>query len=144
MSVYVDTSAFYAVLDREDSNHNRAKTAWAELLKSGEELATSNYVLVETSALVQRRLGLAALRVFSEDLVPLVAKHWIGEQTHSSAVAMVLTTTRKKLSLVDCVSFLVMREVGLHRVFCFDRHFAEQGFICIPKEHPRHTNGSER
>lgn len=143
MSVFVDTSAFYALLDREDANHNRAKAAWSELLRSGETLTTSNYVLVETSALVQRRLGLAALRAFSEDIVPVLTKHWIGEKTHASAIATVLTATRKKLSLVDCASFLVMREAGLHRTFTFDRHFAEQGFFCIPDTRPRDKTGFE-
>jgi len=143
VSIFVDTSAFYALLDRDDSNHNRAKAAWAELLRSGEALTASNYVLVETSALVQRRLGFPALRAFSEDIVPLVATHWIGEEIHTSAMAMVLTARRTSLSLVDCASFLVMRETGLRQTFCFDRHFAEQGFLCIPDPLPLVENGSE-
>jgi len=38
MIVFVDTSAFYAVLDRDDSNHPKAKKAWSELLREGAAL----------------------------------------------------------------------------------------------------------
>ena len=42
-----------------------------------------------------------------------------------------LTAARRRLSLVDCVSFDVMRRLGLNRVFCFDQHFEEQGFDIV-------------
>ena len=62
MTVFVDTSALYAVLDRNDANHRSATATWEKLLSGRESLATTNYVLVETSALIQHRLGLHALR----------------------------------------------------------------------------------
>lgn len=43
-----------------------------------------------------------------------------------------LTANRRQLSLVDCVSFTVMRERGIKTAFVFDDHFEEQGFECIP------------
>lgn len=55
MRVFVDTSALYALLDEDDANHARAAKAFAEL--QGSELTTHAYVLVETLALVSRRLG---------------------------------------------------------------------------------------
>ena len=73
MTVFVDTSAFYAGLDQDDINHTRAKNAWTNLLAGDARLLTSNYVLLETSALVQKRLGPAALRLLCQDFVPLVA-----------------------------------------------------------------------
>ena len=73
MIVFVDTSAFHAGLDRDDINHKRAKNAWTDLLAGDARLLTSNYVLLETSALVQKRLGPAALRLFCQDVVPLLA-----------------------------------------------------------------------
>ena len=53
---------------------------------------------------------------------------WVDKTLHERAVASVATAGRKKLSLVDCLSFDVMRQRGLHLVFSFDRHFKEQGF----------------
>lgn len=49
-----------------------------------------------------------------------------------AGVAAVLTAGRKRLSLVDCVSFTVMRELGVRRALTLDGHFAEQGFEVRP------------
>ncbi len=95
MTVFVDTSALYAVLD------------------------------------LQNRLGLAALRTFHEDIAPLLRVDWIGEAPHQAAIGSVLAAGRKKLSTVDCVSFESMRQHGVRHVFCYDRHFREQGFETI-------------
>ena len=131
MTVFVDTSALYAVLDQDDESHRSASGAWRKLLEEPTDLLTSNYVLVETSALVQHRLGVAALRTFHEDVAPLLSVQWIDETLHRAAMEMTLAASRKKLSLVDCSSFLVMRDAGVREAFCFDRNFREQGFDVI-------------
>ena len=133
MTIFIDTSAFYAVLDRDNDNHVRARAAWEAMLRDGRDLLTNNYVLLETSALLQHRLGLAALRTFHEDVEPLVRIDWVAEGRHRAAAGVVLAAGRKKLSLVDCVSFQTMRDVGVRSAFCFDKHFGEQGFETIPK-----------
>ena len=128
MSVFIDTSAFYAILDRDDGNHSPAAERWGLLLDKGEALHTTNYVVVETSALVQHRLGMQAARLFTDDVMPMVAAFWITEAVHRLAAAAWLTSSRRKLSLVDCASFAVMRELRIRRAFAFDAHFSEQGF----------------
>jgi predicted nucleic acid-binding protein len=132
MTIFVDTSAFFAVFDNDDSRHEAAREIWTRLVTEEATLITTNYVLVETSALFQRRFGLPALRAFYEDVVPLLSIEWVGEQLHTAAMGAVLTAARKKLSLVDCVSFQIMREQGIRAAFCFDRHFREQGFELLP------------
>lgn len=132
MSVFVDTSAFFAVLDAGDNNHAAAKTAWERLLDDREDLHTTNYVLVETASLLQSRLGLDALREFAADVLPVMDLHVVDEGQHRSAFHALLVAARGRLSLVDCASFECMRRVGLERAFCFDPHFAEQGFIVVP------------
>jgi uncharacterized protein len=132
MTVFVDTSAFYAVLDRDDANHDRAGGTWAKLLGDAANLVTNNYVLIETSALLQHRLGVAAVRTFHEDVVPLLRIDWISEPRHKAGMEAMLTAARKKLSLVDCVSFQSMRELGIRTAFRFDSHFHEQGFDTLP------------
>lgn len=129
--VFADTSAFYAVLDRDDANHGRAKGVWTRLLRET-NLVTNNYVLVETCALVQHRLGMAALRTFCNDILPLLEVNWVTEKQHRAALEAVLAAARKRLSLVDCVSFQTMRDGGLSTTFCFDAHFHEQGFEVVP------------
>jgi predicted nucleic acid-binding protein len=93
-----------------------------------EPLLTTSYVLVETCALAQRRLGLEAVRAIEDDLSPVLRVEWIGQHEHSLAMSALLTARRKTLSLVDCVSFVIMRRAGVRAAFAFDRHFREEGF----------------
>ena len=132
MMVFVDSSALYAIANREEEPHSRAAEAWRRLLADQAVLLTTNYVLLETSALVQRRLGMEALRDFETSVVPLLHVEWVDEERHRFGAQAVLSANRKKLSLVDCVSFQVMRETGIRTAFCFDEHFREQGFDVIP------------
>lgn len=142
MRVFVDTSAFLAVLDADDTEHERGKKAWEHFIAGEEVMVCSNYVLVETFALVQHRLGMEAVRAFQEDICPILNIEWMDESDHRAGVAAVLAASRRRLSLVDCVSFEVMRRLGIHRVFCFDPHFKEQGFECIPVEDAGTTDNS--
>ena len=84
-SCFVDTSAFYAVLDASDRYHPRAAKRWASLLDEGADLVTTNYVLLETVALLQGRLGLEAVRVFTDDVQPLLRVEWLKEGDHRNA-----------------------------------------------------------
>jgi predicted nucleic acid-binding protein len=132
MTVFVDTSAFYAVFDRDDANHPAAKEAWIALLRERATLVTTSYVLVETVALLQHRIGIAAVRSFHEDVMPLLQVAWIKGEEHRAGVEAVLAASRKRLSLVDCVSFQAMRQLGVRTAFSFDAHFGEQGFTTKP------------
>jgi predicted nucleic acid-binding protein len=132
MTVFVDTSAFYAVLDRDEVNHAVAKEVWMALLQEPANLFTTNYVLVETTALLQQRIGVSAVRVFHEDIVPMLQVEWIAGEGHRAGVEAVLAAGKKALSLVDCVSFQAMRQAGVRQAFCFDKHFSQQGFATKP------------
>ena len=132
MTIFVDTSALYAVFDRDDANHSKARTAWEEWLREPAVLLTNNYVLLETAALLQHRIGMAAVRALHEDVTPLLQVDWISEEQHRAGVEAVLAAARKKLSLFDCVIFQTMRNRGVRTVFSFDAHFREQGFVTKP------------
>ena len=128
MTVFIDTSAFLAVLDADDESHRRADGSWRKLLASDLSLATTNYVLVETFALAQSRLGLDAVRSLRHDVIPVLRVIWVEAELHEAGATALLTAGRRRLSLVDCVSFEVMRREGIRQALAFDRHFAEQGF----------------
>jgi uncharacterized protein len=132
MRIFIDTSAFYALLDRDDENHRKAKNAWVDLLKNENTLITSNYVLVETFALLQHRLGIEAVRGFQNDILPLVNIEFVISELHRSGVSALLSASRRNLSLVDCVSFEMMRTLEIKTAFTFDPHFKEQGFNMLP------------
>lgn len=132
MSVFVDTSAFFAVLDAGDANHKAAVGRWSGILDSSERLVTSNYVVLEVSTLLQHRIGMKALRAFHEDVMPAIRVLWVTEQIHNAALGALLAAGRRRLSLTDCESFEIMRVNDIRAAFAFDRHFAESGFKVIP------------
>src|SRR5687767_4459311 len=130
MTVFADTSALYALLDRDDRFHRAARVTFADL--AGEDFVTHSYVLVEMIALTQRRLGGEAVRRFSQDFLPVLSTVWIDEATHASGLAALLAALPTDVSLVDFVSFQVMRERGIARAFAFDDDFQAAGFSPLP------------
>lgn len=132
MTVFVDTPALYAVLDADDANHVAARDMWFALCQRREHLLCTNYVVVETFALVQHRLGMEAVQTLQQDVLPVLDVEWVDEARHRAGVTALLAANRRRLSLVDCVSFETMRAYGIRVAFAFDVHFVEQGFECIP------------
>jgi len=133
MSVFVDTSALYALLVRTEEGHAEVSSAFGSLLDLGRRLLTSNYVLVETAALLQRRFGLAAVRDLDDRIVPLLTLRWIGEALHRHSWERLLRTDRRGLSLVDCSSFVIMDAEGIEEALVLDRDFKAEGYKVIPQ-----------
>ena len=133
MTVFVDTSALYALLDEDDVNHPRARRWLSDPGQDlGETLVSHNYVVVETAALVGRRLGRAAIRALFGGLLPAVGIYYVNEHLHRLAVSAYLAAYQRGPSLVDWVTFEMMREQGVERAFAFDRDFSEEGFATLP------------
>lgn len=128
MNVFVDTSAFLAVLNAGDEFHAQALPIWHKLLDGHTKLHTNSFVLVESYALIQNRLGLDAVRTFTKDIYPVLNIHWVEENTFQQSMLSLVSANRKNLSLVDCTSFITMLTAKIDKVFTFDGHFKEQGF----------------
>jgi predicted nucleic acid-binding protein len=133
MNIFIDTSAFLAVLNANDRFHLPARNAWSDIITSGSAIFTSNYVILETTALLQHRFGIEALRLFESEILPVVEIAWVDEAIHKQGMSTLLAANRRDLSLVDCTSFEMMRHRDMDRAFTFDLHFSEQGFEVIPK-----------
>ena len=129
--VFLDTSAAYALLVRSDENHARAARAFERLKDASARLLTTSYVLVETHALLGRRVGLEAVRGFRDDFEPLLDVTWVDSELHGQGLAALLERSSSEVSLVDAVSFLVMRREGLDDAFTYDRHFEAEGFARV-------------
>ncbi len=97
-----------------------------------EVLVTHNYVVVETAALVHRRLGAAAVRVLFEAFVPALSLFFVDEQLHERASSAYLAASRRSPSFVDWVSFQMIRDQNLDRAFAFDRDFRNEGLTVVP------------
>jgi len=130
--IFLDTSGLIAVLDSDDRFHQPACDIWTYWNTHEITLRTSNYIVLESNALVQQRLGMEALRVLHEYLLAPVDFVWVSKDLHHIAMTNLWAANRRRLSLVDCTSFEIMRDLDLRGVFTFDHHFTEQGFTCLP------------
>jgi predicted nucleic acid-binding protein len=128
MSIFVDTSALFALLDADDAGHGLVVPAWRHGIDHDEGFVTTNYVIVEAAALAQRRLGMEAMRALADEVLPMVDTLWVSESDHATGLGALLTAGRRRVSLVDCVSFAVMRSRGIRTYLGTDPHFDEQGF----------------
>lgn len=125
MSLFVDTSAFYAATDAGDQAHSRAR----ELLAADERLLTTDHVLVETWLLINARGGQAAADGF-----------WASIRAGEVAIEPVLLAdldvaraigehfADQSFSIVDRTSFAVMERLGVDRAVAFDDDFAVYRF----------------
>lgn len=129
--VFVDTAGWYAYARGDDPAHAAVSDA-LELWEG--RLVTSNFVFDELITLVERRLGHKA----ASDL---------GRALRGGAVAELVRATGddeeeawkvfvrhgdKGWSYTDCVSFAMMRRLGLETAVTTDRHFAQAGFTVEP------------
>lgn len=131
MRTFVDTSALYALLDEDDANH-AAAAAWLAASDPADILVSHSYVVVETAALIQRRLGAAAVRTLFDAFIPELSIFYVDEILHNRAASAFLAALRRHVSFVDWVSFQLIRDLGLDRAFAFDSDFAREGFAVVP------------
>ena len=128
--IFLDTSAAYAAIDVADPNHRDA----AERLQTAHQqripVLTHNYVVLESTALIQRRLGLHAALSFLKD-TRLLKIHWVTQNEHHAAVRLLERRGKRNLSLVDCMSFVVMKHYSITTALAYDSDFQAEGFDAL-------------
>lgn len=130
-SVFVDTSGILALINPKDEHHGDARRAFDVLRAREAPLVTTSFVLVELYALLGRRMGLDAVRAFRVEMAPLMEIVWVDEPLHEAGLDLLLERKKRKLSLVDCVSFLAMQRRGIDEVFAYDPDFDDEGFASV-------------
>ena len=121
MSVFVDTSVWYAAADSGDASNARAKV----ILAGNELLVTSDHVLIETWTLLHHRIHRRAAERFWEGLRGGVATiEPVGAADLEAAWQMGISWRDQDFSVVARTSFAVMRRLGIDRAASFDDHFA--------------------
>ncbi len=131
MRVFVDTSAFLALMNADDAFHIEASSIFTKLLSSGNHLVSTNYILVETIAVLQSRYGMEPVYDFIDKILPILQIVWVSQAEHQMAVQLLRATNRRRVSLVDCVSIVIMNQLGIDRVFAADRDFEHFGFVLL-------------
>ncbi|HTZ83091.1 MAG TPA: PIN domain-containing protein [Candidatus Acidoferrales bacterium] len=121
MSLFVDTSMWYAAADSGDYSNARAKA----VLSDGEALVTSDHVLVETWSLLHHKLGRNAAERFWEGLRSgIAAIETVGPADLETAWEIGFSWRDQDFSIVDRTSFAIMRRLGIERVASLDEDFA--------------------
>jgi len=121
MSLFVDTSIWYAAADASDAGNARAKS----ILTGGESLVTSDHVLLEPWILLRHRIRRQAAERFWEALRNGAATiEPVGMADLEAAWQIGSSFRDQDFSIVDRTSFAVMRRLGIERVASFDSHFA--------------------
>lgn len=126
-NVFVDTSAFYAILDAEDPFHQTATDCFERAAREGWTLWTTSYALHETWALIQHRLGWEALDQFLDVILPCCDVEYVDRALHTLGALRCRTEHQRRLSLTDCVSLEFMRLRGFADAIAHDDHFDRAG-----------------
>lgn len=133
--IFLDTSAIYAWADTADPNHRTAVQRLQAILENGDALLTHNYVLVESMALLQARLGLAAASKLASDSAAF-AIEWVDDDLHADGIRELNQAKKRRVSLVDHISFLVMKRRQVTTAFAFDPDFESAGFTLFESSGP--------
>ncbi|MGH9582771.1 MAG: type II toxin-antitoxin system VapC family toxin [Bryobacteraceae bacterium] len=121
MSLFVDTSIWYAAADSSDRGNARAKA----ILKAGEPLIATDHVLLETWTLLRYRISRHAAERFWEGLRGGAAIiEPVGMADIETAWQIGIAYPDQDFSITDRTSFAVMRRLGIERAASFDDHFA--------------------
>lgn len=120
MTLFVDTSVFYAAADRSDAGNAAAKAT----LGSGESLLTSDHVLVESWLLLQRRLGRASAEQWWRSIRSGACQvESVIDADLAVAWAIGEAYSDQPFSIVDRTSFAVMQRLGITRAATLDADF---------------------
>lgn len=132
---FVDTSAYYALIDRRDANHSPAQSIATRLTTERYQQFTTDFVLAELHALLLARLGRG------------IAGRVLRDMDRSSTIITPVTTRDqrrareilqqyddKDFSLTDALSFAVMERLAIPNAFTFDHHFAQYGLSVLTSQ----------
>jgi predicted nucleic acid-binding protein len=135
--IFVDTSAWDAIADGGDPNHELALLFRDEIVGQC-SLITSNYVLDELYTLLLLNIGHRRTLEFKEQLDVLLGENvldvvWVSLDVATAAWDVFEQfNTDKYWSFTDCTSYVVMKQMEITEAFAFDQHFAQMGFIRQP------------
>jgi uncharacterized protein len=128
VSVMVDTSALFALLDRRDAHHVDAIAFWKD--PDDEDLVTHAYVVIESVALVRSRLGATAVVALVDDLLPAIRVEMVDRPLHDESLAD-LRRMGGGTSMVDRVTLAFAARDGISRAFAYDADLTVAGLVSV-------------
>ncbi len=130
---FVDTSGWAAWLDVRERHHRLAVQLVSDFYQRRQQVVTTNWVLVELSALLISPLRFSKPRqvAFLDDIRsdPSIRVVTVDAPLEADAWQLWRTRLDKDWSLVDCASFAAMTRLGLTDALTADHHFDQAGFV---------------
>lgn len=128
--IFVDTGAFLTLYTKRDQFHRQANEIFPSLPRP---FSTSNHVIDELATLLGRIAGYHYAADRTSDLyasrsIDIVAS---TRDDEIEAIRWMRKYADKEISFTDCISFTMMRRLGIRAAFTFDRHFRDAGFQII-------------
>ena len=132
--VFVDTSAFVALRNRAEREHEAARAGLSRLVSERAQLFTSNFVFAETYTALLVRVGRAEAIEWGRHFRAGAAIELlrVDEPMEEDAWALLEFHTDKRWSYVDATSFALMEREGVQTAFAFDHHFRQRGLAVLP------------
>ena len=122
MTAFVDSSAWYAAADADDTNHLRAA---ARIEEFAGRLLTSDHVLIETWYLTSRRLGVGIAETLLNRIRRGIARVEPATLADLEVAAQIQEAfPDQRFSIVDRTSWSLMQRLGIHEAIAFDRDFS--------------------
>lgn len=131
-ALFADTSFYFAIFNRQDTLHERAKAAAAAHLG---RVVTTEFVLVEVGNFFCRGKSRIVFQTMienlrsAEDIEIVSASADLFEQGFS----LFKSRPDKDWSLTDCISFVVMQQRSITEALTADHHFERAGFVALLK-----------
>lgn len=132
--VFVDTSAWKALYDKDDPFHKLTKRTWADFKRKGSLVFTSNFVIDETITLLRVRVDHASAVEFGEAIhaSEVIGVIPVDEAFENEAWTIFKRYDDKSFSFTDCTSFAIIRKLKFDLAFTLDHHFRQFGFNSVP------------
>lgn len=126
--VFLDTVGLLALWNESDQWHAAAQEAFDVLEAANRSYVSTSFVLAECGNAASRRGFRQDVVTVRKNLEADNSLIWPTEQEWFVAWREYERGRPGDPGIVDCISFAVMRRLGLSDVFTNDQHFAAAGF----------------
>lgn len=132
-AVFLDTNGWIALLNDDDCLHKVASQSWSDLGKLRKPIVLTDWIIAETGNGLARtparqRFVETALQMLNDSRVRVIP---VSATLMERALLLYSDRPDKTWGLVDCASFVVMKDEGMTDAFTTDRHFEQAGFNCL-------------
>lgn len=132
-AVFLDTSGWIAILNADDRLHAQATERLEQVGSAGRPLVSTDWVFAETgnglARVAARHQFVQAVETFLGSPSGRLIR--IDQETFRRALELYGRMADKTWGLVDCATFVVMRDEKILDALSTDRHFEQAGFQCL-------------